>query len=287
MVIKDVLSDAKTILEKADIESFLADSLILLCFTLGITKERYIIIKNDEMPEDKRLEYLNLIEKRAKNCPVKYLTGTCEFMELLFDVEPGILIPRPETELLVEKAISLFDKDASIKAADFCCGSGCIGLSFIHFMNKATVKLFDISDKALEISERNAKKLQLDNRCEIIKKDILTDEAEEMFDIILSNPPYISTEDYNNLMDDVKLYEPEIALHSPDDEYKFYKRIINSYTKNLKEKGYLLFEVGYNQAQYIKSLILSSDEYEYADIIKDYSGIERIVFAQKKSISEG
>lgn len=287
MVIKDVLSYGKTILEKADIESFLADSLILLCFVLKITKERYIIVKNDEMPEEKRLEYVSLIEKRAKNCPVKYLTGSCEFMELLFDVEPGILIPRPETELLVEKAISLFNKDASIKAADFCCGSGCIGLSFIHFMNKATVKLFDISDKALEISERNAKKLQLDNRCEIIKKDILTDEAEEMFDIILSNPPYISTEDYNNLMDDVKLYEPEIALHSPDDEYKFYKRIINSYTKNLKEKGYLLFEVGYNQAQYIKSLILSSDEYEYADIIKDYSGIERIVFAQKKSISEG
>ncbi len=281
MVISEAYKKAASILQNADIESSAADSLILLCHTLNITKEKYILIKNDIMSENDFSEYMKFIERRAKKEPVKYITGICEFMGIPFKVTPGILIPRPDTEILVEHALSLFDKNDDIKICDLCCGSGCIGISMISFMKNAHLFSFDISDTAIDVSSFNAHTTNVSKRCEIAKKDILTENINEKFDIIVSNPPYISTEEYNNLMEDVKLYEPEIALHSPVDDLRFYRRIIDEYTKNLKEKGYLLFEVGYNQSKAVCDLIADSGEYESIYSVKDLSGIDRVVVARK------
>ncbi len=280
MVIKKALEKAETILNNADIESFHADSLILLCYTLNITKEKYILIKNNEIKESDAIRYFELIDKRSKNYPIKYILGKCEFMGLDFKVSEGVLIPRPETEILVEKAISLYNIQDNISVCDICCGSGCIGLSIISFLKNAFLTSYDISDTALSITKQNAALLGIFERTEVIKKDILSQESGKQFDLIVSNPPYIPTEEYNALMPDVKLYEPEIALHSPSDPLKFYKRIIEKYTKNLKKDGYIFFEVGYNQADAVKAIIDSSCSYTPAEIIKDYSGIKRVVYAK-------
>lgn len=280
MVIKDALTKAEGILNNADIESFRADSLILLCHTLSISKEKYILIRDDEISDKALSEYFGLINKRASKYPVKYLTGKCEFMGLELEICEGVLIPRPETELLAEKAISVLKRPGSIKVCDLCCGSGCIGLSIIYFLKNAELCSFDISDIAVEVTKRNAVRHKLEKRTSVIKKDILSEECDGLYDLIVSNPPYIPTDEYNTLMDDVRLYEPEIALHSPEDPLRFYKRIIDKYTKNLKENGYIFFEVGYNQADAVKKLIDSSGAYRPAEIIKDYSGISRIVYAE-------
>ncbi len=281
MVIKDALKQAETILNNADIESFHADSLILLCYVLDITKEKYILIKDNEISKKDSERYFKLIEKRSKNYPVKYITGKCEFMGIDFKVCDGVLIPRPETEILAEKAISLFDEYESIKVCDICCGSGCIGLSVISFLKNALLTSYDISDIAVNITTENSSLLGLKKRTQVFKKDILKEESDEAFNLIVSNPPYISTDEYNSLMPDVKLYEPELALHSPADPLKFYKRIVSCYTKNLKKDGYIFFEVGYNQADDVKYIIDSSCNYSHAEILKDYSGIKRIVYARK------
>lgn len=282
MVIKDALKKGCEILKNADIESFLADSLILLCYTLKITKEKYILIAHKEISEADFFKYLSFINKRAEKYPVKYITGECEFMGLSFKIKEGVLIPRPDTEILVEKAISLFSEDERVSVCDLCCGSGCIGLSIIHFLKNATLFSYDISEIALKLTMENALLSGLKDRAYIEKKDILAEDIEGVFDIIVSNPPYISSEEYKALMDDVRLYEPEIALHAPSDALKFYKRIISQYTKNLKEKGFLLFEVGYNQGEAVKILIDSTEEFTPAVILKDFSGNNRVVFAEKK-----
>ncbi len=272
--ITDALNYGYEQLKNNNIESFLADSLILLCYTLDLNKTSLLIHKNDEISISDFNRYKDYIELRCKNMPVKYITGICEFMSLDFIVNENVLIPRPDTEILVEEVI----KDNSHKnpeILDLCAGSGCIGISLAHYIKDAKVTLVDISDEAIDIINKNIEKHSLLNRAKVTKKDILNETIVGKYDIIVSNPPYINDEDYENLMPDVKNFEPEIALLSKDDELRFYKRIVDAYYVNLKEGGKLYFEVGYNQSEAVREYM--KDKFTDIEIIKDLSGIGRVV----------
>lgn len=280
MVIKDALKKASAILYETS-ESPYTDSLMLLCHTLSVEKERIPIISSEELAKKDEEKFFFFIELRKKKMPVKYITGNCEFMGIDFHIEPGVLIPRPDTEVAAELLIEKAGNSKNKKIADICCGSGCIGLSALKFIPDAFCYLFDISDTALSVTKKNAELLDLAERAKIIKKDILTEEPDEKYGFIISNPPYISTEEYNELMEDVRLFEPELALHSPDDDLKFYKRITALCENHLESGGYLIFEVGYNQAERVNRLLSESGLFSHTGIKKDFSGIERVVFGKK------
>lgn len=279
--ISQALSFGKEQLDAVNIESSYTDSLILLCYALGYSKTDILIHKNDLISEESLKAYLSLINQRKKHMPVKYLTGICEFMSLDFVVNQNVLIPRPDTEILVESVIERFKDSKNIEILDLCCGSGCIGISLSYYIKDSFVTMADISDGALKIAKENIKKHSLENRINLKKLDVLSELPEGKFDIIVSNPPYINEEDYENLEDDVKLHEPEIALVSRDDEYKFYKRIIDCYYNSLKDNGEMYLEMGYNQSEFLYEYAKKSGKYKDINIIKDLSGINRVLHLKK------
>lgn len=279
--IHETLKTGISILESNYIESALLDAQILLCHILNCDKSHLIIHKNDKISADNYDKYIGLINKRARNMPVKYLTGICEFYSLDFEVNENVLIPRPDTEIIIDTALAAVDKKQKIKILDLCSGSGCIGITLANLYKESFVTLVELSDGAIRISEKNIEKHNLKNRIKIYKKDILKETIDGQFDIIVSNPPYINENDFENLEPDVKNYEPEMALISPQDEYKFYKRIIDVYSKNLAKNGIMLLEMGYNQSEYLYSYALNSEFFSEISIIKDLSGINRVLYLKK------
>lgn len=284
--INNVLNYGKEQLKNNNIESFILDSLILLCHILNCDKTYLLVHKNDVITDKEFELYCQCIIKRVNKMPVKYITGICEFMSLDFIVNENVLIPRPDTEILVEEALKEFDKEKSIEILDLCCGSGCIGISLATYLNSSTVLMADISEGAIDVSEKNIQKHHLSERVDVIKKDILNETIDKKYDLIVSNPPYINDDDYKRLEDDVKLYEPEIALNSPSDEYKFYKRIIDVYSENLKDNGIMLLEMGYNQWEFLYNYALSSHKFKEIEIIKDLSGVNRVLKLKRRCLNK-
>ena len=268
-------------LDKSNIDSAFIDAQLLLCHILNCDKGYLIVHKNDSLPETKYQEYTELINKRANHMPVKYITEKCEFYSLEFTVNKNVLIPRPDTEIIIDTVLSLIPDDRKLNILDLCSGSGCIGITLATLYKNSSVTLIDISEGAIETAMININTLCPDGRISIEKKDILKDTISGKYDLIVSNPPYINEADYENLEEDVKNYEPEIALVSPVDEYKFYKRIMDVYSANLKSEGYLLFEMGYNQWEFLSSYAKNSGKFSEIKIEKDFSGINRVLCLKK------
>lgn len=277
----EALKYGNDILKQNNIESFSIDSKILLCHVLNCDKNYLLVHKNDLISNEDYLKYLELIEKRSKNMPVKYLTGICEFYSLDFLVNENVLIPRPDTEIIIETAIDKSDINRELKILDLCSGSGCIGITLAKYFTNSKVTLVDISEGAIEISNKNILKHNVESRVNTIKKDILCEQISQKYDLIVSNPPYINEAEYLTLEDDVKKYEPKIALVSPVDEYKFYKRIIDVYSKNLKDDGLMLLEMGYNQSEYLFNYATNTNFFKSIEIKKDFSGIDRVLCIKK------
>lgn len=275
-----LLKYGENILKNHNIESSYTDSLILLCHLLKCDKTKLLIDKNKEVSDDIYNKYKLLIDKRKNKMPVKYITNNCEFMSLDFYVDNNVLIPRPDTEILVEETIKLSGN--SPKILDLCCGSGCIGISLAHYIKNSTVNMVDISKNALNVANRNIENHNLKSRVSASYMDILNDKADNMYDIIVSNPPYISEYDYNLLEKDVKEYEPEIALISKDDEYKFYKRIITVFSENLNPNGIMLLEMGYNQSDFLLKFANETNLFKEIYSVKDFGGIERVLVLKSK-----
>ncbi len=279
--IYDALNFGVSKLKEAKIESSLIDAQILLCHVLKCDKGYLTVHKNDTIPLNKFDEYAGLIEKRKNKMPVKYITGICEFYSLEFIVDENVLIPRPDTEIIIDAVIAEVNKDKAIKILDLCSGSGCIGITLTALYKNSETKLVELSSGAIKISQKNILKHKLEKRIKIEKKDILTETVQGKYDIIVSNPPYINEADYIHLEDDVKNYEPEMALVSHQDEYKFYKRIIDVYSKNLAENGILFLEMGYNQSEYLSNYALNSKIFSFVTVKKDLSGINRVLCLKK------
>lgn len=278
MNIAQLLTKGYETLKEENIESYIIDTQLLLCEVLNVEKLFIIMNRELEIEEAKEKEFYKLLALRKSKMPIKYILGFSEFMGLEFQVKEGVLIPRPDTEILVEECIKIINENNLTTVCDVCCGSGAIGISLAYHTNIDKVMLYDISEVALEVTSENIKTIGVQDKAKVYKSDLLKDaiEKELTFDIIVSNPPYIKSSVIPTLMEDVKDFEPYIALCGGDDGLDFYRNITAESKKVLKEKGYLAFEIGHDQKEEVIK-ILKDEGFINVYSIKDLSANDRVV----------
>ncbi len=284
MQIKEILKLGVELLREKNIEEPNLKVKMLLSDVLNKTKEYLIIHDEEEVNENEKKVFLEKIERLRNYEPIQYILNRQEFMGFSFSVNENVLIPQPDTENLVEEVLYIADKldkdiNEEIRILDLCTGSGAIAISIAKLLGKKVlVYASDISAEALKVAEENS----MNNMVNIyFFKSNLFEKISNLykFDIIVSNPPYIETKKIENLPEEVKR-EPKIALDGGEDGLKFYKEISKEAKKYLLENGYLAFEIGYNQREYVES-ILKQDRYKNIYSRKDLSGNDRVVIAQK------
>lgn len=287
MKIHEMLCYGYTQLKKASIETYRLDAQLLLSKVLNKDKLFIMINRNFETNAESFEQYKKVIDLRRKRMPVKYILGQCEFMGIDFFIKQGVLIPRPDTEILAEDAIDEIKKHGYKNIADVCCGSGIIGLSIAKYVNNTQVALYDISDIAIEVTTENIKRLNLNEQAEVFKSDLLEKAIENTckFDMIVSNPPYIKREVIPTLMDDVKDYEPFIALCGGEDGLDFYRKIIEQAKTLLIQNGIIAFEIGYDQKAAV-SRLLAEEGFEEILCLKDFGGNDRVVRGKLLNINK-
>ncbi len=244
------------------------DSILL---SLSFSKSDIIIGEKLVVPELEE-KFNKAIKRLAKGEPVQYIAGGCEFMSLWFEVNSATLIPRPDTEILVEAVIDLC-KDGPVNILEIGSGSGCIAVSLAHYLPASSILSVDVSEKALETAQKNAENNGVFDRCKFEKCDIMQNFPQITPDVVVSNPPYIPRADIEELERKVKDFEPLTALDGGNDGLDFYRKI--STEVKLTPQGILAFEVGINQAADVAEIM--SPRFENIQIIKDLSGIDRVV----------
>lgn len=277
MEINKILQTGREALLKTGIDP--REARLLLSFILNIRTEE--LIKYNECSEEEAEKFLDTIERRCNGEPYAYIVGHKEFMKLNFKVDQNVLIPREDTEVLVNEVIRrvrvLHNLD-SIRILDMCTGSGCIAISLAKYINGSKVTAVDISEKALEIARFNANENNVEvsfinsNLFEVLSKD-------EKFDIIVSNPPYIKKAVIDELQEEVKK-EPKIALDGGVSGLEFYEKIVNQASYYLNDRGILAFEIGYDQGKEVSEL-MKKNGYKNVIIIKDLSENDRVVIGEK------
>lgn len=281
---KECYGTGVSILKSAEVPEAELDARLLLEFVCHTDRNTLLVHGDREVSVEERNRFMEFIEERAKRVPLQLLTNEQYFYGLPFYVNKHVLIPRQDTEILVEQALQIIKP--GMKVLDMCTGSGCILISLMSVVKNVMGYGIDISAEALEVSGINAKRLlPEDYQPKWLKGDLfdaISDEdASPPFDVIVSNPPYIPTCDIPLLMPEVKDYEPITALDGSEDGLCFYRKIIQKSREYLKEEGFLLFEIGYNQSEAVSLLMLEAD-YKDIIVIKDYAGLDRVVIGKRK-----
>ncbi len=271
---KELLQTAREFLKMNEIADADIDSWYLLAHVFGINRADFFIYGSEFAPKQKALQYKELIEKRASHMPLQYITGRQEFMGLEFEVNENVLIPRQDTELLVEEVLKVC-KDKSV--IDVCTGSGCIIISLLKLGNIKNAVGTDISEKALQIASRNAKMHNVDAK--FIQSDLFENVVGN-YDIIISNPPYIKSEELMSLMPEVRDYEPKHALDAGATGLIFYEKIIEDIDRYLNPEGNVFFEIGYDQGEAVEDMLHKAGFIDI-NIIKDLNKLDRVVYARK------
>ncbi len=266
-------------LKQKEVPSYLLDSEILLSKTLRKSREELLINLDLEINQTSYLEFKEYLSRRSKKEPIAYILEEKEFWSKSFNVNKSTLIPRPETELLVNKLIKVFKKK-KISILDIGTGSGCIILSLLGELERSNGVGIDISKEAIIVAKKNALKHKLSNRVKFLNKSFDC-VFNKKFDLIVSNPPYIETKDIKNLSEDIKKYEPRIALDGGNDGLDLIKKVIYKSKSLLKTKGMLALEIGNEQIKKV-SKILFDKKFRIYDTIKDYKENVRCVFATYK-----
>jgi release factor glutamine methyltransferase len=288
MNIKELLNRSDQFLAERGIESSRLDAEVLMADLLDMERINLYVKYDYPLKSTEINSYREMIKKRAQHIPVAYITEKKEFMSLEFTVREGILIPRPDTENLVEAVIEYcrnkeLDKPQII---DVGTGSGAIAVSLAHYLEDSKVVGVDLSAQALKVARENMEKHKLSERMSILKSDLLAEFIKREIkgiDIIVSNPPYISEAEMEELSPEVKK-EPETALKAGKDGLDYYRRLIPEAEKVLKEGGSLFLEIGYRQAEAVSELF--GDRWKDVEVKKDYSENDRIVSAVLKKLSE-
>lgn len=271
MNIKEILENAVTNLKGNKIEEANLKAKILLAYTLKVSKEYLIINKEKEISEKSILEFNNYIKKIKKGKPIQYITGKQEFMGIEFNVNENVLIPQPDTEILVEKAIEIIQKSKNVKVLDLCTGSGAIAISIAENCLNAEVYASDISKEALEVAKSN----DINKRVKFMQSDLFKSITEK-FDVIVSNPPYIKTQEIMLLSKEVQ-NEPHLALDGGEDGLYFYKKIIDKAPEFLKENGCLCLEIGEDQKEEVVTLLENNGKYQNIKVYKDLGDNYRVI----------
>ncbi len=278
--IKDALDQAKGILYKNEIADFERDAELLLEYCIKLNRAEMLLNKEEIIPIEKLKIYMELVSDRANGKPLQYITRVQEFMGLPFMVDENTLIPRRETEELVELALEIIKEPMLIM--DIGTGSGCIPISIAALNKNAECIAIDYSKKALEIAKKNGINNNVSKRVKWIYSDLFNNISMEYYnavDIIISNPPYIRSEVVDTLMKEVKDYEPRMALDGGKDGLDFYRKIIIQAKKFLKKGGHICFEIGYDQKNEIEELLIEN-QYNNIRCKKDLSGLDRMIIAQ-------
>lgn len=289
----------RKVLTEAGIEEADLDARLLLEFVCGTTRNDLLVHGDREVEENAEQTYRGMIGQRAARIPLQHITGVQEFMGLEFGVNENVLIPRQDTEILVEEVLR--DLTDGSKVLDMCTGSGCILLSLLHYSNDCVGVGADLSEKALKVAAENARRLGIaaasaaacgengqtaevrsaDARASVrfIHSDLFENPQimqDGRFDVIVSNPPYIATAEIETLMDEVRLHEPMMALDGSRDGLLFYRKIVEAAPEYLVRGGGLYFEIGYDQGEAVSSLMTQAGFHD-VKVVKDYAGLDRVV----------
>lgn len=274
MTIREMLVDGERRLQQADIPEAKVNAWYLFAHVTGMTKSSFFLRAEEEAEDGWLTEYGHMLNLRMTRRPLEYITNETEFMGLPFYVDENVLIPRQDTECLVEEALS-YVKGKDV--LDLCTGSGCIGISLAVLGGCRSVTLADLSEAALRVAQENAHKNQADV---LFVQGDLFENIEDTYDVIVANPPYIPTSEIERLMPEVRDYEPRPALDGAEDGLHFYYRIIGESSRYLRFGGRLCFETGYNQGKAVCSYMKKSG-YTNVQIKKDLAGLDRIVTGRR------
>ena len=272
----NVLKQATEFLTSHNITEAQLDAEVLLCGVLKIKRSNLVTLRQETISQEQNQQYQKFLNRRITGEPVDYILGNSEFMGLTFKVNQNVLIPRPETELIVEQANKLIKENKFKQVLDLCTGSGAIAVSVAHYNDDVSVVASDISQKALEIAKENAVTNNVSKKIEFMESNMFSNIINKKFDIIISNPPYVTKKEYEGLEREL-FFEPKNAFLAGEDGLEFYKIIADNSARYLNRKGVLLLELNANISLQIADLF---SNFLFVKIIKDYSGLDRILVAQ-------
>ena len=279
MTISEAIRKGMIELKNEEIEEPKLKARLLMQYILE--KPRQYVVVNDmkDLNKNQENKFFTAIKDVKNGCPIEHIIHFKEFMGLGFYVDENVLIPRQDTEALVEEVIDIAKKTKARKILDLCTGSGAIAISLAKYLTDIDITAVDLSGKALRIAKKNAIKNGVKNKIEFIKSDMFENIKNKKFDIIVSNPPYIKKDVIKDLSSQVKK-EPIMALDGGEDGLDFYREIINNANQYLRRKGFVCLEIGYDQKKDVFELIKEQDIFEYVYYKKDLYGIDRVVVTQ-------
>jgi len=296
LLVKEMLTMGEKQLMDSDIADATRDCKILYCYMMDIPFSK-IILEYQEVLQDRLCDkYFELIDRRSKGEPVQYIMGSQEFMGLEFIVNENVLIPRQDTETLVEDALEIINtgtlrgEDMDVKRKewdilDLCTGSGAIGVSLARIANKVNVTCSDISEGAIKVAKENAQKHGVAKSVKFEQGDLFKPFSKhfrkQKFDMIISNPPYIKSSVIPTLQKEVCEHEPLSALDGGESGLDFYERIVSGVGSHLRKSGVLLLEIGHDQGEVVSGLLSRNGEFTSIRVLKDLANRDRIVFAKK------
>jgi release factor glutamine methyltransferase len=265
-------------LSKKNIDASRINAENLLAHVLKCKRLDLYLSFDRPLKEEEINDYRELIRRRGASEAVQYIIGTVEFYGLNFKVNPSVLIPRPETELLIEKILESLNKNDSLKILDIGTGSGNIAVSLAKHLPNAEIVAIDISDAAIQTAKENSELNNIDGQISFCKLDIISGNLQKNnnFDLIVSNPPYVSLKDYSGLSPELLNHEPRIALTDDNDGLNYYREISKKAKSLLEVGGKIFYEVGLGQSEEVKNLLMENN-FNEIEIFKDYSNIDRVV----------
>lgn len=286
---KELLDEGIRILSAAAIEEARLDAWLLLEYAADISRAWYFAHMDEPVNVERSSEYLELCGQRAKHIPLQHLTHQAYFMGYEFFVDDRVLVPRQDTEVLVETAIRHLEGKKAPRILDMCTGSGCILLSLLMEIPGASGTGADISEDALRVAERNRESLHLEERALLIQSDTFSADYFQKnsgntgleYDMLISNPPYIPTADIEELMEEVRFHDPQIALDGKEDGLYFYEKISAQAGGYLKPGGWLMYEIGCEQGNDV-SQIMRKNGFTNIEVIRDLAGLDRVVIGQRQ-----
>ena len=279
MTIKETIRKGMIILKTNNVTEPNIKSRLIMQYVLNKPREYLVVYDKKELTLRQEVNYFKAIKKLCQGIPIQHITNRQEFMKMTFFVDENVLIPRPDTEILVEEVIKIAKKINAKKILDLCTGSGAIAISLAKYIDKSNITAVDISDKALNVAKLNAKNNEVEDRITFVESDLFENLKKEKYDIIVSNPPYIKKEVLKKLDKEVQK-EPNLALNGGYDGLDFYRKIIKNAEEYLKFNGYLCFEIGYDQKEDVENLLKEQEKYINITCKKDLCDNDRVIIAK-------